>query len=74
MPVIPGLVVRDLTALQGYYTQTEAAVKKFYDGVTNSSLELDNALQFTVELLTHVDGSILGLARNKLLTLFKKRA
>ena len=50
------------------------SVRGFYDGVSKTSLQLDNHLQFAIELLSHVDGSLAGLVKNKLLTLFRSRA
>ena len=46
----------------------------FYDGAARASLTIDQTYQFTSELLGHVDGAIVELARNKLLTLFKSMA
>ena len=37
-------------------------------------LGLDNTLQFTTQLVGHVDGAMAELARSKLLTIFKERA
>ena len=64
----------NLTALQDYHTKVSTAVRTLYNGVSQSSLRLDNCLQFGSELLSHVDGSLLELARNKVLSLFKGRA
>ena len=48
----------NLEALQGYHKKIGVVLKSFYDGVTKSSLALDNNLQLTSEMLSHVDGSI----------------
>ena len=64
----------NLVALHGYHARARESVRRFYDDVSKTSLQLDNHLQFTSELLSHVDGSIAGLAKTKLLTLFKHRA
>ena len=45
-----------------------------YDGAARASLTIDQTCQFSSELLGHVDGAMVELARNKLLTLFKSRA
>ena len=45
-----------------------------YDGAATASLTIDQTCQFTGELLGHVDGAMVQMARNKLLTLFKSRA
>ena len=60
----------NLTALQRYYQQVSKAMRSFYDGVSSASLRLDNELQFSSELVSHVDGSLVDLARNKLLSMF----
>ena len=65
----------NLTALQGYHQKVSDSVRSFYDGVSKTSLQLDNHLQFAIELLSHVDVSMARLAKNKLLlTLFRSRA
>ena len=64
----------NLTALQGFHGNIVNKVKTFYNGVKDVSLNLDNSLQFTSELLSHVDGSMAELARSKLLSIFKGRA
>ena len=64
----------NLTALQGYHQKVSNSVPGFYDGVSKTSLQLDNHLQFAIELLSHVDGSLAELAKNKLLALLRSRA
>ena len=72
--IIKATHTTNLTALQGYHQKVSDSVRGIYDGVSKTSLQLDNHLQFAIELLLHVDGSLAGLAKNKLLTLFRSRA
>ena len=51
-----------------------ALYSDLYDGAARASLTIDQTYQFTSELLGHVNGAMVELARNKLLTLFKSRA
>ena len=51
-----------------------ALYSDFYDGAAGASLTIDQTYQFNSELLGHVDGAMVQMARNKLLTLFKSRA
>ena len=64
----------NLRALQNFHQKMADDVHTFYKGVKDVSLNLDNNLQFTSELLSHVDGSMADLARMKLLSIFKGRA
>ena len=64
----------NLKALEGFHGNMATNVKTFYNGIKDVSLNLDNNLQFTSELLSHVDGSMEDLARSKLLSIFKGRA
>ena len=61
----------NMTARQEYHKNVSGLFTTFYDGVPQASLRLDNCLQFSSEMLSHVDDSLLDLARNKLLSLFK---
>ena len=45
-------------------------MRAFYDGVSSASLRLDNELEFLSELVSHVDGPLVDLGRNKLLFMF----
>ena len=51
-----------------------ALYSDFYDGAAGASLTIDQTYQFTSELLGHLEGAMVELARNKLLTLFKSMA
>ena len=41
-----------------------------YDGAARAFLTINKTYQFTSELLGHVDGAVVELVRNKILTLF----
>ena len=51
-----------------------ALYSNLYDSAARASLTIDQTYQFSSELLGHVDGARVELARNKLLTLFKSMA
>ena len=61
----------NMTALVEYHARASSAFARLYSPVAKSSLEIDNNLTFTSELIGHVDGTITDLAKKKLLTVFK---
>ena len=61
-------------ALELYHGRVKKAWGDFYVDVAKASLELDNNLTLTSELIGHTDGVLTDLARTKLLSLFKGRA
>ena len=61
----------NLTAIRGFQEEVVRLFKELYGGVSEESLRLDNALQFTLSLMGHVDGCLVELVRSKLLDLFK---
>ena len=63
----------NLAAVEGYRQKVTTLYSDVYNGAARASLTIDNT-HFTSELLGHVEGAMVELARNKLLTLFKSRA
>ena len=61
-------------ALELYQAGVRKSFGDVYSDVNQSSLDLDNNLTLTSELIGHVDGTLTDLARSKLLSLFKGRA
>ena len=51
-----------------------ALYSDLYDSAARASLTINQTYQYNSELLGHVDGAMVQMARNKLLTLFKSRA
>ena len=56
-------------ALELYHSQVKKAWVDFYTDVLRASLDLDNNLTLTSELIGHTDGVLTDLARTKLLSL-----
>ena len=57
-----------------FHAKMKTMFDEFYKGVSEACLAIDNKLTFTCRLLGHVDGSMAGLARRKLLQMFKGKA
>ena len=64
----------NMATLARYHEEMQQLFAKLYDGASTASRKIDNCLQFSLELLGHVDGSLVDLVKNKLLSLFKGRA
>ena len=64
----------NLTSIAEYREKATNLFLKLYNGAAKSFLSIDNTLQLSSELIGHVDGSLVELARSRLLTLFKDRA
>ena len=72
--IIKSIHESNVQAMDKFYESVLTLFNSFYDGVAKASLNFDNKLTFGLRLAGHVDGTLVELARQKLLSVFKGKA